>query len=55
VPPGTIMKKTASFARLLPHVGFMLGLIFNPEDGNDMFLRNVGCPSMDYTALYPRI
>jgi hypothetical protein len=26
----------------------MLGVLFNPEDGGDIFLR------MDYTALYPR-
>jgi hypothetical protein len=25
-----------------------------PEDGDDMFLRNVGCNSTDYTASYPR-
>jgi hypothetical protein len=30
----------------------MLGL-FYPEDGSDMFLRNVGWLSTDYTALYP--
>jgi hypothetical protein len=24
------------------HAGFMLGLFFDPEDGGDMFLRNVG-------------
>jgi hypothetical protein len=24
------------------HAGFFLGLIFGPEDGGDMFLRNVG-------------
>jgi hypothetical protein len=28
-------------------------LIFDPEDGGDTFLRNVGS-YMDYTALYPR-
>jgi hypothetical protein len=26
----------------------------NPEDGGDMFLRNVGCISTDYTASHPR-
>jgi hypothetical protein len=24
------------------HVGFLLGLFFDPEHGGDMFLRNVG-------------
>jgi hypothetical protein len=28
--------------------------LFDPEDGGDMFLRNVGWNSTDYTALYPR-
>jgi hypothetical protein len=27
---------------------------FDPEDGGDMFLRNVVCNSTDYTASYPR-
>jgi hypothetical protein len=27
---------------------------FDPEDGGDMFLRNVDCNSTDYTASYPR-
>jgi hypothetical protein len=26
----------------------------DPENGGDMFLRNIGCPSMDYATLYPR-
>jgi hypothetical protein len=29
-------------------------IFFDPEDGDDMFLRNVGCISTDYTASYPR-
>jgi hypothetical protein len=36
------------------HVGFSLGLFFDPEDGGDMFLRNVTYLPTDYTALYPR-
>jgi hypothetical protein len=32
------------------HPGFLLDLLFNPEDGGDIFLRL----STDYTALYPR-
>jgi hypothetical protein len=27
---------------------------FDPEDGGDTFLRNVGYNSTDYTASYPR-
>jgi hypothetical protein len=27
---------------------------FDPEDGDDMFLRNVGLNSTDYMASYPR-
>jgi hypothetical protein len=33
---------------------FLARLIFNPEDGGDMFLRNISS-YMDYMALYPRI
>jgi hypothetical protein len=29
-------------------------IFFDPEDGGDMFLRNVGCNSTDYTASQPR-
>jgi hypothetical protein len=33
-------------------LGFSLGLLFKPKDG-EMFLRNVGWLSTDYTAIYP--
>jgi hypothetical protein len=39
----------------LLHVDFLLGLFFDTEDEGDMFLRNVGLLSVDYTALYPRL
>jgi hypothetical protein len=31
---------------------FLLNYFFDPEDGGDMFLRNVGFNSTDYTASY---
>jgi hypothetical protein len=34
----------------LLHAGFLLGLFFNPEDGDDMFHRNVGQLSMPLFA-----
>jgi hypothetical protein len=34
-------KKPAELATCF-RAGFLLGLFFNPEDGDDMFLRNVG-------------
>jgi hypothetical protein len=36
------------------HYSFFLGLFFDTEDGGDLFLRNVGWLSTDYTALFPR-
>jgi hypothetical protein len=32
---------------------FLLDLFFDPEDGGDMFLRNVCCLSTDYTSYIP--
>jgi hypothetical protein len=39
---------------LLFHAGFFFGLFFDPEDGYEMLLRNVGLTLTDYAALYPR-
>jgi hypothetical protein len=33
-------------------VGFMYGLLSDPEDRGDTFLRTVSCISPDYTASY---
>jgi hypothetical protein len=35
------------------HTGFLLSLFLDPEDRRDIFPRNVGLFSTDYTALYP--
>jgi hypothetical protein len=44
-------KKSRAFYQL--QAGFLLGLFFNPEDGDEIFLRNVGWLSTDYTKLMP--
>jgi hypothetical protein len=31
-----------AFACCLLHVDFLLGLFFDPEDGDDIFSRNIG-------------
>jgi hypothetical protein len=38
----------------LVHAGFLFRLFFDPEDGDDVFLRNIGWHSTVYTASYPR-
>jgi hypothetical protein len=40
--------------RVAIRTNFLLSLLFDFEDGGDMFLRNVGTISTEYTALYPR-
>jgi hypothetical protein len=37
----------------LLHAGFLLRVVFYVEDEGEMFLRNIGYISTDYTALYP--
>jgi hypothetical protein len=38
----------------LLQAGFLHGFFYNPEDGGEIFLRNIGGLSMECTALYPR-
>jgi hypothetical protein len=46
--PGTTLLGTCLYA------AFLLDLFFDPENGGEIFLRNVGWLSTDYTALYLR-
>jgi hypothetical protein len=48
-----VCPPAACSACCLLHAGFSLGLLFDPEDGGDMFVRNVDWHSLNYTALYP--
>jgi hypothetical protein len=45
-------KKSRPRACLL--AGSCWNYFFDPEDGGDIFLRNVGCNSTEYKASYPR-
>jgi hypothetical protein len=49
----TIPRDRSGTARYLLHTSFIRNLYFDPEDGADMFIRNVSWLSMDYAALYP--
>jgi hypothetical protein len=40
-PPQSRQQAEQISACCLLHAGFLLGLLLNPEDGTDMFLRNV--------------
>jgi hypothetical protein len=37
-----IFRVKPGSACYLLHAGFLLGFFFDPEDGDDMFLRNIG-------------
>jgi hypothetical protein len=37
------------------HAAFLLSLFFDPEDGGNIFLRNIGLYSTGYKALYRKI
>jgi hypothetical protein len=51
---GSKNKSSKKVACYLLHIGFLLGLFFYPEDGSDMFFRNISWISTDYTALHPK-
>jgi hypothetical protein len=40
-PPSGQNSKPSKKPIFLLHAGFLLGLLFNPENGGDIFLRNV--------------
>jgi hypothetical protein len=48
-----LQGRLISRASYLLHFLLLLGLRFNPESRDDMFLPNSGSRSLDYTALYP--
>jgi hypothetical protein len=47
-------RNTSHSAHCLLHAGSLLGLLFNPEDGRDTFLRNVSLLSLGNKMLYDR-
>jgi hypothetical protein len=42
ISPPYLWSKNRALLATCFHAGFLLGLFFDPEDGGDMFLRNVG-------------
>jgi hypothetical protein len=54
-PLSSLLSPLSSSLCLLPYsCWFLIWLIIHPEKGRNMFLRNVGFFSTDYTALYTR-
>jgi hypothetical protein len=37
-----VASSDSSFNMKLLHAAFLLGLLFDPDDGDDMFFRNIG-------------
>jgi hypothetical protein len=46
------MRHKQSSACCVVHGGIFRGVLFNPEDGDDVFLQNSGSLSLGYMALY---
>jgi hypothetical protein len=57
-PPSSGSKKKPTkkpaWKQVPYRAGFLLRIFFDPEDGDDMFFRNFGRLSTDYTGLHPR-
>jgi hypothetical protein len=55
IMPCSPLKNNQCFRRTchLLHADFLLGLFFDRDDGDYMFLWNISWLSMDYTVLYP--
>jgi hypothetical protein len=53
ISPSSSGSESKPSSCCLLHVGFSFRLPLDPEDGDGMFLRNVGWLSPDYTELYP--
>jgi hypothetical protein len=50
-----VSKEHVSFLCFLPTLLWFPGVLLDPEDGADLFPRNVGWLSRDYAVLYPGI
>jgi hypothetical protein len=49
-----VAKRADTSACYLLHTSFVFGLLLDPENEGEMFLRIVLLLSADYTASYPR-
>jgi hypothetical protein len=53
-PSGSKSKQVTGTKRRGDFVGFLRGLLFDPEDGGSTFNRNIGNPTPDHTASHLR-